>query len=163
MRMSSVSNPGARRRLRNAASVVAGLVCTVLVTLSALSGCSRQPRPLALRDLDGQERTYVTRVVILERVKAALLVDGRRGASLGDSLLVAWGDSARERTAAMAPAEPTRAARVHDLLLRLLASEQDSLLRHAGLRPLDAPLPTPADSVPGTGFPAASRVRADGN
>ncbi len=162
LRMSSLPNPGSRRRSRTAAVLAAALACVAFGTLPGPAGCSRQPRPLALGELDGQERTYVTRVIVLERVKAAMLVDGRRGATLGDSLLVAWGDSARERTADMAPAEPTRAVRVHDLLLRLLAAEQDSLLRHGGLRPLDAPLPAPADSVPGTGFPAASRVRADG-
>jgi hypothetical protein len=163
MRMSSVPNSGSRRQSPAAAVVAAALACAALGTLSCPAGCSRQPRPLGVRDLDGQERTYVTRVIVLERVKAAMLVDGRRGATLGDSLLVAWGDSARERTAAMAPAEPARAVRVHDLLLRLLAAEHDSLLRRGGLRPLDAPLPAPADSVPGAGFPAASRVRADGD
>lgn len=161
--MMSVPTPGSRPRTRAITLVAAAMASAVLAALPGPAGCSRQPRPLAPSDLDGQERTYVTRVIVLERVKAAMLVDGRRGADLGDSLLVAWGDSAREHTAAMAPAEPTRAVRVHDLLLRLLAAEQDSLLRHGGLRPLDAPLPTPADSVAGTGFPAASRVRAGGD
>lgn len=161
--MFPVPTPGSRRKMRAITFAAAALACAAPGVLPALIGCSRQPRPLTPSDLDGQERTYVTRVLILERVKAAMLVDGHRGGALGDSLLVAWGDSARERTAAMAPADPARAVRVHDLLLRLLAAEQDSLLRRGGLRPLDAPLPTPADSVPGTGFPAASRVRADGD
>ncbi len=133
----------------------------ILAFLAALCGCDHRPRPLSPRELDANETTYVTRVVVLERVKAAMLVDARRGATLGDSLVVTWGDSAQARTLAMAPDDPTRAARVHDLLLRLLAAEHDSLLRHGGLRPLDAPLPVPADSVPGSGFPASSRVRAE--
>ncbi len=156
-----MSSPLGSRRRRLLAATTLG--CAALAMATGPAGCSRQPRPLAPRDLEATERTYVTRLIVLERVKAAMLVDPRRGAAQGDSLVVAWGDSARERTAAMAPADPARAVRVHDLLLRLLAAEQDSLLRRGGLRPLDAPLPVPADSVAGAGFPAASRVRADGD
>lgn len=155
------------RRRRGAPTFSALPMAAVTVAALALAlaapGCERRPRPLAVHDLNPTERTYVTRLVVLERVKAAVLVDPRRGAALGDSLVVAWGDSARERTALMAPADPARAVRVHDLLLRLFAAEHDSLLRHGGLRPLEAPLPAPADSVPGAGFPAASRVRAGGD
>lgn len=128
----------------------------------AAAGCERPaPPPLGPRDLGRDEAQYVTRVLVLERVKARLVVDPARGAALGDSLAAAWGDSALPRTLDLAPAEPLRAERVHALLLRLLAAEQDSLLRLGGLRPLDAPWPAPADSVPGAPSPASSRVRAD--
>jgi hypothetical protein len=138
----------------------------VLLLLPALAlstaGCSDRDRPLTPGELSADESLYVARVIVLERVKAALLVDPRRGAALGDSLATAWGDSALPRTRDLAPTDPDRAARVHDLLLRLLAAEQDSLLRHDGLRPLDAAWPAPADSVPGARFPASARVSEGG-
>lgn len=123
-------------------------------------GCSRGERGLKPGELTRDEAAYVDRVLVLERVRAALLVDDSRGLALGDSLASAWGDSALPETLDLAPTDPTRAALVHELLLRLLAAEHDSLLARDGRRPLDAPWPVPADSASGAGFPAASRVRA---
>ena len=131
--------------------------------LIAVGGCDRRlPPPLQPDDLRRDERTYVSRVLVLERVKARLIVDFEAGTALGDSLAAAWGDSALPRTIDLAPVEPERAERVQALLLRLLAAEHDSLLRHEGRRPLDAPWPVPADSVPLTPGPASARVRTDG-
>jgi hypothetical protein len=127
----------------------------------SVAGCAERNRPLTARELNDNESLYVTRIIVLERVKARLLVDPQRGAALGDSLATAWGDSALPRTLALAPDDPTRAAGVHELLLRLLAAEHDSLLLHDGVRPLDAAWPAPADSAPGGGLPASSRVRDD--
>lgn len=145
------------RRPRRAALALGSLVAALLLPLA---GCSRGERGLRPDELTRDEAAYVDRVLILERVRAALLVDDSRGLSQGDSLASAWGDSALPETIDLAPTDPTRAALVHELLLRLLAAEQDSLLARGGLRPLDAPWPVPADSVAGAGFPAASRVRA---
>ncbi len=128
--------------------------------LLAAAGCRESGRALRPQDLSRDEAAYVDRVLVLERVRAALLVDAVRGVALGDSLAAAWGDSALPQAVALAPTEPGRAELVHELLLRLLAAEQDSLLAHNGLRRLDAPWPTPADSVAGAGFPGASRVPA---
>lgn len=133
------------------------------LSLAAAAGCDRRPPPpLQPGDLRDDEARYVTRVLVLERVKARLVVDPAAGGALGDSLAAAWGDSALPRTLDLAPADPARAERVHALLLRLLASEQDSLLRRGGRRPLDAPWPTPVDSVSATPLPPSARVRADG-
>lgn len=145
--------PGAQARFLTAAALLAAALTS--------GGCNARPRPLTPADLDADESQYVSRVLILERAKATLMVDPPRGAALADSLATAWGDSARSRTVAFAPADPERAQRVHELLLRLLASEQDSLLAHDGRRDLTAPWPAPADSVPGSLFPGAGRVRAD--
>lgn len=135
----------------------AGLLAAALL---CAGGCRQADRGLRPQDLSRDEAAYVGRVLQMERVRAALLVDAARGVALGDSLAAAWGDSARPQTVALAPDDPDRAELVHELLLRLLAAEQDSLLARNGLRPLDAPWPAPADSVPGAGFPAASRVPA---
>lgn len=150
-----------RPHLRQAMPL-AGAVLAALLTafLPAASGCSRGERGLRPDELTRDEAAYVERVLVLERVRASLLVDEARGLAQGDSLAAAWGDSSLPETLALAPTDPGRAALVHELLLRLLAAEQDSLLARGGLRPLDAPWPAPADSVSGAGFPAASRVRA---
>ncbi len=147
---------GFRRPFRGRAGLPAVLL---LFALSAhATGCADRSRPLTTRELNDDESLYVTRIIVLERAKARLLADPRLGAAIGDSLAAAWGDSALPRTLELAPDDPDRAARVHDLLLRLLASEHDSLLRQDGIRPLDAPLPTPADSLSDTRFPASARV-----
>lgn len=146
---------------RRAAGRAAAALVLVLALMAAAGGCDRSERPLTPRDLTDDESVYVTRILILERVRAALVDDPFRGAALGDSLTAAWGDSARARTLDLAPTDPDRAALVHELLLRLLAAEQDSLLRLGGRRAIDAAWPAPADSVPGAGFPGASRSRGD--
>lgn len=140
------------------AALAAALLLGAL--LPGAAGCRDRQRPLLPGDLSRDEAAYLGRVLVLERVRAAVLAAPDRGVALGDSLAAAWGDSAWPETLALAPTDPARAERVHELLLRLLASEHDSLLVHGGLRPLDAPWPSPADSVSGGGFPAASRVRA---
>lgn len=137
------------------------LVAGLLLLGVAAAACSRKERPLRPRDLTSDETRYVDRVLVLERVRALLLIDGGRGISVGDSLAIAWGDSALPETLAMAPAAPERAARLHDLLLRLVVAEQDSLVARDGRRPLDAPWPTPADSINGALTPGASRGRRD--
>lgn len=144
-----------------AATALVLVLTMLLVLLAAAGGCARRERPLTPRDLTDDESVYVTRILVLERVRAALVDDPVRGSVLGDSLAAAWGDSARTRTLDLAPADPDRAALVHELLLRLLAAEQDSLLRLGGRRAIDAAWPAPADSVPGAGFPGASRGRGD--
>ncbi|MBM4130784.1 hypothetical protein FJ250_07115 [bacterium] len=140
----------------------AALAGTVLLgtLLAGAVGCGDRERALRPDDLSRQEAAYVERVLVLERVRAALLVDPDRGVALGDSLAAAWGDSALPESITLAPVDPSRAERVHHLLLRLLAAEHDSLLARDGRRPLDAPWPTPADSVGVAGFPAASRAPA---
>lgn len=147
-------------RSRRPRSIVLPAVLIPTVFLLAATGCRSSERALRPRDLSRDETAYVERVLVLERVRAALLVDAGRGLALGDSLSAAWGDSALPQTIALAPTDPSRAERVHELLLRLLAAEHDSLLARDGRRPLDAPWPVPADSVSGAGFPSASRVRA---
>lgn len=137
-----------------------GLALALLAILLAAGGCMSRTRPLEPADLRADERQYLSRMLILERVKATLLVDASRGAVLADSLSAAWGDSARSLTLALAPTDPERAALVHEFLLRLLAAEQDSLLRHGGRRAVTAPWPTPADSVPGAFYPGSGRLRA---
>lgn len=146
---------------RRAAVRAAAALVLVLAQMAAGGGCDRRERPLTPRDLTDDESVYVTRILVLERVRAALVDDPFRGSALGDSLAAAWGDSARARTLDLAPTDPDRAALVHELLLRLLAAEQDSLLRLGGRRAIDAAWPAPADSVPGAGFPGASRRRSD--
>lgn len=158
--MQSVATPGSRRPTRSLAAPAVLLLLTVLIV--PMVGCAHRDRPLEARELNDDEALYVTRIIVLERVKARLLADPLRGAALGDSLVTAWGDSALPRTLELAPEDPTRATRVHDLLLRLLAAEHDSLLRHGGVRALDAAWPAPADSLSGSGFPASARVRNDG-
>lgn len=143
-----------------AAIRVRGLRSILLpAVLLAAAGCEDSDRSLRPRDLNRAETAYVERILVLERVRAILLVDAERGLALGDSLAAAWGDSALPQTVALAPTDPSRAEQVHELLLRLLAAEHDSLLARDGRRPLDAPWPAPADSASGAGFPSASRVR----
>lgn len=155
--MQLAATPGSRRPIRPRAALAALSILPVLVLAAA--GCAERSRPLTPSELNGDEALYVTRIIVLERVKARLLTDPLRGAALGDSLATAWGDSALPRTLDLAPDDPARAADVHELLLRLLAAEHDSLLLHDGVRPLEAAWPAPADSVPGSGFPASARVR----
>ena len=138
----------------------AAVLVVLLMALLMAGGCVSRTRPLEPADLRADERQYLSRMLLLERVKATLLVDPARGATLADSLSAAWGDSARSLTLALAPTDPERAALVHEFLLRLLAAEQDSLLRHGGRRALTAPWPAPADSVPGAFYPGSGRLRA---
>lgn len=160
MPLSALPSSLATTRLRAAVRAASALVLA-LTLLAVSGGCARRERPLTPRDLTEDESVYVTRVLVLERVRAALVDDPVRGSVLGDSLAAAWGDSAQPRTLDLAPTDPDRAALVHELLLRLLAAEQDSLLRLGGRRAIDEAWPAPADSVPGAGFPGASRSRGE--
>lgn len=147
-------------RVRRLRPVMMPAALVPVIFLLAATGCRSGDRALRPRDLGRDEAAYVERVLVLERVRAALLVDADRGLALGDSLALAWGDSALPQTIALAPTDPSRAELVHELLLRLLAAEHDSLLARDGRRPLDAPWPVPADSASGAGFPSATPVRA---
>ncbi len=112
----------------------------ILVCL-ALAGCGDKETSLRLDQLRPGERAYIQRVVTLERAKAVALTDRTLGLVLLDSLASAWGDSSEQETLAGIPTEPTRARLVNELLGKILAAEEDSLL--AAPRPdrLQAPLP----------------------
>jgi hypothetical protein len=112
-----------------------------LVLVTSLAGCERRHKPLQLSDLTQGERLYIERFMVLERVRAIALVDADRGAALADSLAAAWGDSSMQEVQRGVSAEPARAAAVHDLLLRILEAERDSLLQVPAPRRLTAALP----------------------
>jgi hypothetical protein len=127
----------------------AGLAAALLTALLAgPSGCAREQGELRLADLTPDERLYVERVIVLERAKAAALLDADRGVALFDSLAVAWGDSSLESTSRLAPREPDRALAVGSLLRRVLGAEQDSLLAWPDRDRLHAPLPDPPPPAP---------------
>lgn len=134
-------------------SLVGLLAACVLATLA---GCEKGASRLDLDDLGPGERRFVERMVVLERAKAVGLVDRPRGDALCDSLAVAWGDSALERTIAGLPGDPRRAAAVGRLLAGILLAEQDSLLLAPRPDRLAAPLPPPAPAVPAAA-PAAEQ------
>lgn len=117
------------------------LACAFLLAGLAPAGCGHKEKPLSLDQLRPGERTYIERVVTLERAKAVTLVDRARGQALLDSLASAWGDSSKQETLAGMPQDPTRARLVNDLLGRILAAEQDSLLDAPRPDRLQAPLP----------------------
>ncbi len=112
-------------------------------TLAA--GCGKGEPRLAVADLTPGELVYVHRVVILERAKAVALMDQPLGETILDSLAAAWGDSSLERTLELAPAEPDRAVLVNDLLLRILETEEDSLMEAPRADRISMPLPDPAE------------------
>ncbi len=116
----------------------------VPAALLCLGACSSQDEPLTWQDLDGPERTYVQRLVVLERAKALALADREYGSVVLDSLQAAWGDSALAETRAGVPDDPARSRLVHDYLLRVLVAEKDSLMEAPFERRLAAPLPEPA-------------------
>ncbi len=112
-------------------------------TLAAAVGCGRRDRPLQMRDLSYSERLYVERFVTLERARAVALVDVDRGNALLDSLGHAWGDSSLEWTLGTLPRDPGRVAALYNLLSRILAAENDSLVQAPKPRRLTAPIPDP--------------------
>jgi hypothetical protein len=125
------------------------LCCVVSWGLVALlAGCNSQTQPLQLKDLTPAERRYIERFVILERARAVALVDNQAGPALLDSLAAAWGDSAHQETRANLTNEPTRVAALHDLLLRILDAERDSLIQVPEARRLTAPIPDPSPVPP---------------
>ncbi len=108
-----------------------------------LGGCHKESESLQLDDLTPGEHLYLERFLTLERARAVALADYEKGPALLDSLAAAWGDSALEETSHGLPTAPNRAAAVHDLLLRILDAERDSLLEAPYPRRLTAPLPDP--------------------
>lgn len=124
----------ARFRLHQA---LGGLLLLILV------GCRGESTALRWEDLTATERLYVTRVVTLERAKTMAMMDPAVGATVLDSLAVAWGDSSRLATLAAAPTDPRRAALVGTLLSRILAAEQDSLQARPDQNRLQLALPAP--------------------
>jgi hypothetical protein len=119
-----------------------------LAAAASLGGCDRSEPKLDLDDLTSAESRYVEHFVVLERARAVALVDPERGEALLDSLAAAWGETTMTRLAADLPTDPLRAAAVHDLLRRVLAAEQDSLLHAPRADRLSAPLPRPLPLSP---------------
>jgi hypothetical protein len=119
-----------------------------LVLATSLAGCEERQKSLQLSDLTQGERLYIEQFMVLERVRAIALVDADLGATLADSLAVAWGDSSMQKVQHGVPDEPARAAAVHDLLLRILEAERDSLVQVPAPRRLTAALPDPPATSP---------------
>ncbi|MBU8871570.1 MAG: hypothetical protein KOO60_11960 [Gemmatimonadales bacterium] len=115
----------------------------LLSCLLSAMGCRQEKPDLELKDLTTAENLYLTRIVVLERAKAVTLVDRKTGTALLDSLAAAWGDTSLATALAGAPANPSRSARVHELLIRVLKAERDSLLKAPRPDRLAAPLPDP--------------------
>lgn len=115
-----------------------------LAALLLLASCRGEQPPLSLADLEPAELDYVTRFVHLERARAVALSDRAAGEALLDSLAAAWGDSALARAEASLSPDTDRLAALHDLLSRVLAAEEDSLLQRPVAARLTAPLPPPA-------------------
>lgn len=112
--------------------------------LLLLVSCTEESADLAVADLAPAEQEYVTRFVQLERARAVALRDRPDGEALLDSLAAAWGDSALVRAERSLSSDTERLAALHDLLERILAAEEDSLLQDPTRARLTAPLPTPA-------------------
>ncbi len=117
------------------------LICTLI------SGCENTADSLQMKDLTQEETLFIQRMVILERTKAVALVDKETGFALLDSLAIAWGDSALERTQELAANSPLRSAAVGKLLGQILKAERDSLVNAP--RPDRIPLPV-SDPLPST-------------
>ncbi len=126
--------------------LVRGLLALGL--LFTLVACETPEKPLQLADLSQDEHLYIERLVVLERAKAVAFNDHTLGDVVLDSLALAWGDSAQTETAAMAPQDPLRCAAIHNLMGRILAAEQDSLMEAPFRRRLSAPLPDPVPPEP---------------
>jgi len=127
-----------------------GLVAGLLL----LGGCGPNDRPLTLSDLTAGERLYFERVVPVERAKSVALVYRTTGEALLDSLAAAWGDSAQTEILKGLEGDPYHAQAIADLLGRVVAAEQDSLLWDPGFNRLHLPLPDPQR-------PGRTRVTAD--
>ncbi len=115
----------------------------LLTGLMVAAGCEKGDTPLALADLSGAEYVFLERMVLLERAKAAALLDREVGEALLDSMAAAWGDSSLHITLAGAPRDPLRSEAVMALLHRVMEAEQESLLTSSGLDRLELPLPDP--------------------
>ncbi len=123
-------------------------IAPIAFVLAGLTACQHDPQPLTLDDLSPSETRYVTRFVQLERARAVALADPERGTALLDSLAAVWGESAAADARTLLPVGPVRAAAVHDLLARILRTEQDSLIIAPSPRRLAEPLPDPASDPP---------------
>jgi hypothetical protein len=116
----------------------------LILALSLFQGaCDRSEKPLQLGDLSSGEYTYIERIIILERVKAVALNDRDLGNTLLDSLTLAWDDSVESQTGKLISTDPHRSKTVHELLLRILVAENDSLVEAPLPRRISAPLPDP--------------------
>jgi hypothetical protein len=123
-------------------------IAPIAFVLAGLAACQHDAQPLTLDDLSPSETRYVTRFVQLERARAVALADPEHGTALLDSLATVWGDSAAADARTLLPVGPVRAAAVHDLLARILRTEQDSLILAPLPRRLAEPLPDPASAPP---------------
>lgn len=119
---------------------------TAAVIMAA--GCEKDETPLNFSDLTAGESLYIERVVLLERAKSVALIDRVAGEALFDSLAAAWGDSSLAQTVSGAPTNPVRAAKVAELLRRVITVEQESLKVSPGLNRLALPLPDPPPPLP---------------
>lgn len=127
-------------RLNPLAATNRGLTAMLLALLLG-AGCSKDPGELELGKLRPAERTYIERYITLERARAVTLADPGEGAAILDSLAAAWGDTAALLAETSLPADPYRAARLQELLAKLLAAEFDSLVWAPRPDRLRAPLP----------------------
>ncbi len=125
-------------------AIVSAALCLGLVAVGLPMGCSNDPGELEFQQLRPAERQYVERYIVLERARAVVMNDPLRGAAILDSLAETWGDTAASSAEGWLPADPYRAARLQELLARLLAAEFDSLVQAPYPRRLTAPLPMPA-------------------
>lgn len=119
--------------------IVVAVLCGLLLT----GGCRQPDGDLLLADLTAGERSYFDHVIAVERAKAVALVSRDAGDALLDSLAAAWGDSIAPQLLVGLSGDPDRSAAVNQLLLRVLAAEQDSLQMDAGGYRLNLPLPDP--------------------
>ena len=122
------------RRIPKSALV---LCCGLLLVAS----CCQQELTLHVSDLTADERFYFEHVVAVERAKSCALIHPDSGAALLDSLAVAWGDSIQSEILAGLSGDPRRSVALGELLLRVVAAEQDSLLWDPGFNRLHLPLP----------------------
>jgi len=112
----------------------------VLFILIALTGCQENSDDLNIQDLTENETLVLNRYITLERARSVAIVDSLTGTTLLDSLNTAWGDSSLAETVALLPKNPTRLSAFHKLLVRVLDSEQDSLLMAPTVERLTHPL-----------------------
>jgi hypothetical protein len=129
-------------RLPRPAAILSGLAFCLVI-----SSCDSSDNSLKLEDLTENEYVFIQRMVILERTKAVALIDKETGITLLDSLAVAWGDSALERTREMAENSPLRSAAVGELLSRILEAERDSLIHAPRPDRIGLPLSDPSPAT----------------
>jgi len=94
-----------------------------------------------MSDLTAGEQLYFERVVAVERAKSVALIHRETGATLLDSLALAWGDSVQTELLNGLSRDPDRSAALGELLLRVVTAVQDSLMWDPGENRLHLPLP----------------------